>query len=159
NAVFAPGEFPKVQAQLSALKHDAIDHLPELVERFVEEATRAGAVVHQAATADDACRIIGEIARQSDARLAGQTQSTATEEIELNAYLEGEGIEVVETDLGEWIIQLLDEHPSHLIAPAIHLTREQVAELFTRVGGQPLPPETQTLVKFARRKLREKFIN
>ncbi|MGD9891389.1 MAG: LUD domain-containing protein, partial [Dehalococcoidia bacterium] len=77
---------------------------------------------------------------------------------DLNAYLEGQDVEVVETDLGEWIIQLLKDHPSHLIAPAIHLTREQIAALFSRVGGAPLAPETQPLVKFARRRLREKFI-
>lgn len=157
-AVFAEGEFPRVQEQLRALKADALDRLPELVEQFTAEAERAGAVVHQAATITDAQRIIGEIARATDARLVVKSKSMATEEIDLNRYLEGLGLEVVETDLGEWIIQLLKDHPSHLIAPAIHLTREQIAALFTRVGGEPLPPETQPLVKFARRKLREKFI-
>jgi L-lactate dehydrogenase complex protein LldF len=157
-AVFAEGEFPRVQEELRALKLDALERLPELVDRFTEEATRAGAVVHQAATAADARRIIGEIAAANGAKLVVKSKSMATEEIELNAYLQGRGVEVVETDLGEWIIQLLDDHPSHLIAPAIHLTREQVAALFTRVGGAPLPPETQPLVKFARRQLREKFI-
>jgi L-lactate utilization protein LutB len=158
SAVFAEGEFPLVQERLRALKQDALDHLPELVERFTEEATRAGAVVHQAATIADARRIIGEIAKAHDARLVVKSKSMATEEIELNTYLQEQGVEVVETDLGEWIIQLLEDHPSHLIAPAIHLTREQIAALFSRVGGEPLPPETQPLVKFARRKLREKFI-
>jgi L-lactate dehydrogenase complex protein LldF len=157
-AVFDEGEFERVQAELRVLKADALDRLPELVERFTEEATRAGAVVHQAPTIEDARRIIGGIARANDAKLAVKSKSMATEEIELNAYLQGIGVEVVETDLGEWIIQLLEEHPSHLIAPAIHLTREQIAALFSRVGGEPLPPETQPLVKFARRTLREKFI-
>src|SRR5215208_87132 len=157
-AVFAEGEFPRVQAELRALKQEALDSLPELVARFTEEATRAGAVVHQATTIADARRIIGEIAAANEAKLVVKSKSMATEEIELNAYLQEQGLEVVETDLGEWIIQLLDEHPSHLIAPAIHLTREQIAALFSRVGGEPLPPETQPLVKFARRKLREKFI-
>jgi len=158
NAVFAPGEFARVQATLGAIKRAAIDHLPELVAQFTEEATRAGVIVHQAATIADAQRIIGAIAKRNDAKLVVKSKSMATEEIELNSYLEAQGLEVVETDLGEWIIQLLHEHPSHLIAPAIHLTREQIAALFSRVGGAPLPPETQPLVKFARRKLREKFI-
>jgi L-lactate dehydrogenase complex protein LldF len=157
-AVFAEGEFPRVQEELHALKADALDRLPELVAQFTAEAERAGAVVHQAATIADAQRIIGGLARANGARLVVKSKSMATEEIDLNDYLEQQGVEVVETDLGEWIIQLLKDHPSHLIAPAIHLTREQIAALFSRVGGEPLPPETQPLVKFARKKLREKFI-
>jgi L-lactate dehydrogenase complex protein LldF len=158
NLRFEPGEFEGIQRDLGAMKAAAIDNLPELVERFTAEAEAVGTKVHQAKTIADAQRIIGEIARTHDARLVVKSKSMATEEIEINGYLEGLGLEVVETDLGEWIIQLAKEHPSHLIAPAIHWTREQVAELFSRVGGEPLPPDTQTLVKFARRKLREKFI-
>jgi L-lactate dehydrogenase complex protein LldF len=158
NALFAPGEFTEVQRRLGAMKAKAIDDLPALVERFIERAERVGTHVHRAATAADACRVIGDIARQRGVKLAVKSKSMATEEIELNGYLERLGIEVVETDLGEWIIQLAHDHPSHLIAPAIHLTREQIAELFSAVGGEPLPPETQALVRFARRALREKFL-
>ncbi len=158
NALFAPGEFAEVQRQLGAMKAKAIDDLPALVERFIEQAQRVGTQVHVAATAADARRIIGDIARRHDVKLAVKSKSMATEEIELNAHLERLGIEVVETDLGEWIIQLAHDHPSHLIAPAIHLTREQIAELFSNVGGEPLPPETRALVRFARRTLRDKFL-
>jgi L-lactate dehydrogenase complex protein LldF len=159
NALFEPGEFAAVQEQIHALKADAIDRLPELVARFKESAEKAGATVHMPATIADAQRTIGEIARAHGARLAVKSKSMATEEIELNAYLEEQGVEVVETDLGEWIIQLAHEHPSHLIAPAIHMTRERIAELFSRAGGEPLPADTQALVKFARRTLRQKFID
>ena len=155
---FAPGEFPGVQRRLRALKADAIERLPELVARFTEEAEAVGAVVHQAATIADAQRIIGDIAQAHGAKLIVKSKSMATEEIDLNHYLADQGIEVVETDLGEWIIQLLDEHPSHLIAPAIHIQRERVAELFSRVGNAPLSSETLGLVRFARQRLREKFI-
>ncbi len=158
NLRFEPGEFPLVQERLGAMKADAIARLPELVARFTAEAEAVGATVHPAATIDDARRIIGDIARSHDAKLITKSKSMATEEIELNDYLEGLGIEVVETDLGEWIIQIAKEHPSHLIAPAIHITRERVAALFSAMSGEPVPSDTQTLVKFARRKLREKFI-
>ena len=155
---FAPGEFPQVQERLGLMKAAAIDRLPELVAQFTAEAEHVGAQVHMATTIADAQRIIGEVAQAHGARLAVKSKSMATEEIDLNSYLAGLGVEVVETDLGEWIIQLANDHPSHLIAPAIHMTRERVAALFSEVGGEPLPPDTQALVKFARRKLREKFI-
>ena len=155
---FAPEAFAQVQERLGAMKAEAIERLPQLVEQFTAEAQAVGAQVHMAGTIADAQRIIGEIAQVNGTRLAVKSKSMATEEIELNGYLEGLGIEVVETDLGEWIIQLAKEHPSHLIAPAIHMTRERVAALFSEVGGELLPPDTQALVKFARRKLREKFL-
>jgi iron-sulfur cluster protein len=158
NALFTSEEFHAIQDDLGAMKADAIERLPELVDQFTTEAERVGTKVHRAATIADAQRIIGTIAAEHQARLIVKSKSMATEEIELNAYLEGSGIEVVETDLGEWIIQLAKEHPSHLIAPAIHMTREQIAALFSRVGGEPLPTDTQALVKFARRRLREKFL-
>ncbi len=158
NALFAPDEFATVQRDIGEIKRAAIARLPELVEQFTAEATRVGAQVHLAATVADAQRIIGEIAARHGGKLAVKSKSMATEEIELNDYLERQGIEVVETDLGEWIIQLAREHPSHLIAPAIHMTRERIAALFSREAGEPLPPETQALVKFARKTLREKFI-
>ena len=158
NQRFAPGEFAGVQQRLSALKEGALARLPELVDQFTREAEAVGTRVHLAETVADAQRIIGEIARAHEAQLIVKSKSMATEEIEINGYLEKMGVEVVETDLGEWIIQLAHEHPSHLIAPAIHMTRERVAELFNRTGKEALPAETQALVKYARRKLREKFI-
>src|SRR5207249_4510332 len=83
----------------------------------------------------------------------------AAEEIELNPHLESKGVDVVETDLGEWIIQLAHEHPSHLLAPALHKTREQVAELFAQVVGEPVPDTPEALVAIARRVLRQSFID
>ena len=82
-----------------------------------------------------------------------------SEEIRLNDALEASGIGVVETDLGEWIMQLAHEHPSHLIAPAVHKTREQVAELFSKEFGYELPPDPVELVKVARERLRQSFID
>ena len=116
--------------------------------------------MHMAQTAEDARRIIGEIAAEHGAKLAVKSKSMATDEIELNPHLESQGIEVVETDLGEWIIQLAGEHPSHLLAPALHKTREQIAELFSQASGQDLSPDDlDKLVSVAREQLRQSFID
>jgi hypothetical protein len=80
------------------------------------------------------------------------------EETFLNDHLEAQGLEVVETDLGEWIIQLRHEGPSHMVMPAIHLSRQDVAELFTKVTGKPQEPDIGNLVKVARKELRKAFL-
>ena len=98
------------------------------------------------------------IAREEGVRLAVKSKSMATEEIHLNAALEAEGVEVVETDLGEYIIQLAHEMPSHIIAPAIHKTVPQVARLFSEAAGRPLPDDRTALCAFARERLRSKFL-
>jgi len=158
-AAFAPGEFEALRADLKARKTASIEHLPALVERFTQEAEKVGAVVHTAADAEEARQIIGRLAKERGVKLVTKSKSMATEEIALNPYLEGEGIEVVETDLGEWILQLGHDMPSHLIAPAIHWTREQVAELFTAETGEHQEPDIEKLVKVARRRLRQKFVD
>ncbi len=157
-AAFAPGEFEALKADLHRRKDAALADLPAVVAKFTEEATKVGAVVHRAADAAEACAIIGKLARDRGVKLVTKSKSMATEEIGLNDYLESIGIEPVETDLGEWIIQLGHDHPSHLIAPAIHWTREEVAALFTTVTGEHQEPDIDKLVKVARRRLRQKFI-
>lgn len=137
-----------------------MDRLPDLVEQFRASAEAVGAKVHMARTAEDARRIIAEIATERGAKLVVKSKSMAAEEIELNPHLESKGIEVVETDLGEWIIQLAGEHPSHLLAPALHKTREQIAELFSEASGQDLSPDDlDKLVSVAREQLRQSFID
>ena len=158
-AAFAGGDFPEKRRKVRTLKRDAIERLPELVEQFTREAEAVGAVVHLAATAEDANRIISEIALQHEAKLVIKSKSMVSEEIHLNTALETHGLRVVETDLGEWIMQLAGESPSHLIAPAIHKTREQVAELFSKETGEDLPPDISALVAVARKRLRQDFVN
>jgi len=141
-------------------KQEALERLPELVRQFTAEAQQAGAVVHLASDAVEARSIIGGLAKDNGVTLAVKGKSMATEEIELNGYLENLGLTVVETDLGEWIIQLAHETPSHLIAPAIHKTREEVAELFTRVTGKAIPKDDiPAMVQVAREQLRQYFID
>src|SRR5690606_13360473 len=133
--------------------------LPELVEQFTQEAEAVGARVHMATTPEDACRIVTDIATQHGAKLAVKSKSMVSEEIHLNHALEEAGLRVVETDLGEYIIQLAGETPSHLIAPAVHKSREQVAELLSKATGKDLPPEVDQLVAVARDQLRNDFVN
>ena len=156
---FQSMDFDAISHDLHERKTRAIEQLPELISKFKEEAEKAGAVVHLAASVEDARKIIGDIARKNMVKLAVKSKSMATEEIDLNEYLEHHGVKVVETDLGEWIVQLAGEKPSHLITPALHKTREEVAELFSKVTGQKLPPDIPTLVAVARKTLRQSFID
>ena len=151
-------DWPALRADLTERKRRAIDDLPALIERFTAEAEAVGVRVHRAADAEEACRIVIAICRAKRAKLAVKSKSMATEEIHLNERLEEAGITAVETDLGEWIIQLAHERPSHIIAPAIHKTREEVAELFTKVLGRPVRPDIAELVAVARSELRQKFL-
>ena len=151
-------DWPALRADLTERKREAIDQLPELIARFTAEAEAVGAVVHRAADAAEACAIITRLCRERGAKLVVKSKSMATEEIELNEHLLAAGIVPVETDLGEWILQLAGEKPSHLIAPAIHKTREDIAALFSRVLNRAVPPDPATLVAVARAELRAKFL-
>ena len=132
----------------------------ELFEEFKARAEAAGARVHLAKTAREANEIIAGIAKDAQAKLIVKSKSMTAEETFLNHHLEKEGFEVVETDLGEWIIQLRHEGPSHMVMPAIHLSRQEVAELFSKVTGEAQEPDDiGALVKVARRELRKAFLN
>jgi iron-sulfur cluster protein len=151
-------DWPVLRDDLTARKRHAIDDLPALIDRFTREAEAVGAKVYRAADADEARRVVAAICRTKKAKLVVKSKSMATEELELNEHLESQGITTVETDLGEWIIQLAHEKPSHLIAPAIHKTREDVAALFSKVAGHPVDSDPAALVAFARERLRESFL-
>lgn len=160
NAALDDANFEEKQRRLAEIKKRCIDQLPELVEQFTAEATKVGCVVHYAKTAEDARRIVAELARAHNVKLAVKSKSMVAEEIDLNPHLEEQGVKVVETDLGEWIIQLAHEHPSHILAPALHKTREQVAELLGKASGRDLSgASNEDLVAVARQQLRESFIN
>src|SRR5438093_4781414 len=148
-----------LRADLTLRKAKAVDEMPELVERFTREAEAVGAKVYRAVDAEEARRIVTAICRAKKAKLVVKSKSMATEEIGLTDHLESQGIHAVETDLGEWIIQLAGERPSHLIAPAIHKTREEVAQLFSKVVGHPVPDDVASLVAVARKELRQSFID
>ena len=154
-------EFPEGEAlrdRARAIKEATLQHLDQHLERLIDNVERRGGQVHYATTAEDARRIVLDIARRSGARLAVKSKSMATEEIHLNEALAAAGVTPIETDLGEYIIQLAHERPSHIIAPAIHKTKGQVAELFTRELGRPAAADPEVLTAMARVELREKFL-
>lgn len=144
-------------ARARAARLTALSRLPELLEQLEHNATAAGVQVHWAADAAEARAVIGGIAQAAGARVIVKGKSMVTEEIALNPALEALGAEVWETDLGEFIVQLAQEPPSHIIAPAIHKSRADVAELFAQklgLHGQSIPE----LTLLARQALREKFL-
>ncbi len=145
-------------AEIAAAKDQAIDHLDELYEEFKKNAEAAGATVHLAKTANEANEIIANIAKKAGCKKIVKSKSMTAEETLLNHHLEAYGMEVTETDLGEWIIQLRHEGPSHMVMPAIHLSRDQVAGLFTQVTGNMQTNDIEKLVKVARRELRQKYV-
>src|SRR5205809_3786912 len=159
DARMAEVDWEGLRADLTLRKAKAIDDLPALIERFTTEAEAVGAKVYRAVDAEEARRIVTAICRAKKAKLVVKSKSMATEEIGLTDHLESQGITAVETDLGEWIIQLAGERPSHLIAPAIHKTREEVAQLFAKVVGHPVADDTASLVAVARKELRQSFID
>jgi len=144
------------------IKDHTLAHLDLYLEEYERKATAAGAHVHWAATAAEAREIILQICRDAEAKIVTKGKSMISEEIGLNSALESAGIEVVETDLGEYLVQIRGETPSHIIAPAIHLTQDQVEADFRRLHKN-LPQdrvltEPAQLVGEARQVLREKFL-
>ena len=155
------GEFPEGEAlrdQARAIKEATLQHLDQHLERLIANVERRGGHVHYATSGEEAREIVLAIARRTGTRMAVKSKSMATEEIHLNEALEAAGITPIETDLGEYIIQLAHERPSHIIAPAIHKTKGQVAELFARELRRETQPDPEVLTRIARAELREKFL-
>jgi L-lactate dehydrogenase complex protein LldF len=160
--VAAWGALPDVEA-LRARAHDirmrVIDDLDSYIDQFTAAVEARGGQVFRAHTAQEARTYVTDVCRRAGATLAAKSKSMASEEIGLNEALEAAGVRVVETDLGEYIVQLAGEHPVHIIAPAIEKTTEDVAELFSRVEGAPVEPTLEALMQTARRQLRETFLS
>ncbi|AWK85738.1 LutB/LldF family L-lactate oxidation iron-sulfur protein [Azospirillum thermophilum] len=151
-------EWHAMRALGASVRLRALAKLPELLERLEETCTRNGIRVHWAATTDEANAIILSIMRGADARLAVKGKSMVTEEMHLNAFLERHGIEILESDLGEYIVQLDESTPSHIIMPAIHMNTRQIARLFRRKIKEAEDTEdVARLTDLARRVLRRKF--
>jgi L-lactate dehydrogenase complex protein LldF len=155
-------EFPEGEAlrdRAREIKEATLQRLDHYLEQLIDNVERRGGHVHYATSADEARGIVLDIARRAGARMAVKSKSMATEEIHLNEALAGAGVTPVETDLGEYIIQLAHERPSHIIAPAIHKTKGQVAELFARELGVATEPDPEVLTRIARGELRQKFLD
>ncbi len=158
-AVTEVDNFEDLRTAAAAIRDRSLADLDVWLERFEREATRRGTKVHWAETHEDINRIVLEIARAADVRKVIKSKSMVSEESHLNQALEGAGIQVVETDLGEYIIQLAGETPSHIIAPAIHKTRDDVADLFHEHHKTPRKSDISELTMEARKFLREHFLS
>jgi L-lactate dehydrogenase complex protein LldF len=140
------------------IREATIARLDEHLETFADALEARGGRVFFARTADEATEYVTEVCRLAGARLAVKSKSMASEEIGLNEALEAAGVDVRETDLGEYLLQLAGKHPAHIVAPAIELTKEDCAELLSAAEGAPVEAELATLTAAARRQLRESFL-
>ncbi len=158
------GELPHADAlrdHARRIRAYTLGHLDLLLEQFVAAATARGARVHWAPTAADAVSCVLELVRARQARLIVKSKSMVSEEIEINAALEAAGVRVVETDLGEYIVQLAADRPSHIIVPVVHRTKEDVAALFrAKLGARDEEVASiAAMTALARRTLREDFLH
>ncbi len=149
---------PRLRDAARAARERAITQLPNLLEQLERKLLGNGCEVHWAADAEEASDVICSIARGTGARLAVKSKSMVTEEIGLNGALERAGVQVVETDLGEYIIQLANEPPSHIIAPVIHKRVEDVSALFQRELGMAPTTDPAAMCATARAELRDRFL-
>lgn len=142
------------------IKRYNVAHLADLLEQFEENAKRNGVVVHWAADAHEHNRIIHGLLSKHGVKKLVKSKSMLSEECDLNDYLHERGVEVVETDLGERILQLMDAKPSHIVMPAIHIKRQEVGTLFEKkMGTEPGNSDPTYLTHAARHSLREEFIH
>jgi L-lactate dehydrogenase complex protein LldF len=169
-------DWPERRRQAHAVRAEVIEHLEEYLETFIRKAESNGIAVHRAADGAQAIEIILQTAKDSPPRaqrstkesfvplrgkelLVAKSKSMVSEEIELNHALEAKNIRVVETDLGEYIVQLRGEKPTHIITPAVHLRRQDVGMLFHEKLGIPYTEDISVLTDTARKALRQVFLN
>jgi L-lactate dehydrogenase complex protein LldF len=158
NATTALQHWEEIREAGSSIKEHTLNHLPHYLLRFEKEARAKGVHVHWAFEGGDLNKIVLDITRSKNARLIVKSKSMLTEECKLNEHLEHHQIEVVDTDLGELIIQMRKEVPSHIVLPAIHLKKQEVSDLFNeRLKSEPGNTDPQYLTREARKFLREKI--
>jgi L-lactate dehydrogenase complex protein LldF len=155
---FAGTDLQALRRAGEAIRAHTIVNLADYLDRFADAAAARGIQVFFAADGAEAVDHITAVLRRRGVRLVAKGKSMISEEIELNPALEAAGMRVVETDLGEYIVQVANEPPSHILAPAVHKSRSDIADLFNRVHGTSLPDDPPELTAFARRHLREVFL-
>jgi L-lactate dehydrogenase complex protein LldF len=156
-------EFDELRDHATTIRNHSLAHLDELLEQFEKNVTAAGGIVHWCRNAAEACETVTEICRTAGARTVAKSKSMLSEEIALNNHLAAAGIEPVETDLGEYILQLRHETPSHIVMPAIHLNAGQIADVFRDAHTDRDPErnlgDADALLAEARAMLRQKFLD
>ncbi|MDQ5875081.1 MAG: LutB/LldF family L-lactate oxidation iron-sulfur protein [Actinomycetota bacterium] len=151
---------PEAVRELGAQVRDFnLSHLDQHLERLAETWTEAGGKIFFAQTAEEAASYVVSVAKKSGATEAVKSKSMVTEEIGLNEALTEAGIEPIETDLGQYIVQLAGEPPSHIVAPSVHKSKEQVTDLFSLTGGERLENDADVLTEFARKRQRPSFLS
>lgn len=152
-------EWEQLRQTATEIKQYVLTHLDQLLLQFAENAERNGIHVHWARDAAEHNEILLSIIQRHNARRIVKSKSMLTEECQLNPFLERHGLEVVDTDLGEWIVQLRQEHPSHIVMPAIHIKKEEVGETFHRhLGTEKGASDPKYLTEAARQRLRQQFL-
>jgi L-lactate dehydrogenase complex protein LldF len=153
------GNYEEIRSAAAAIRDGALANLDLYLEAFERNAAARGAVVHWAETREDVNRIVLDIARRHGVKKAVKSKSMVTEECALNDALAAAGVEVVETDLGEYILQLAGEPPSHIVAPVVHKTRDEVSDLFAEKHASPRKTDIAALTREARERLRGHFLD
>lgn len=158
-AVAEVTDWDGLRARAKEIRTYTLEHLDELLERFDARFRRTGGTVHYASDAASACAILLDLARSRGVRRVVKSKSMVSEEVAINASLHQAGIEVIETDFGEFIIQLAGERPSHITAPAIHKSAGEIATLLSRHLERPLPEDPHALLAAVRAYLRGRFLD
>ncbi|MDQ0203835.1 L-lactate dehydrogenase (quinone) large subunit LdhH [Pectinatus haikarae] len=143
---------------LKEMKSYSVSHIEKLADQFQESLEKRGAKVFRAKDGEELKRQLLEICRENDVHNIVKSKSMATEEIRLNDYLEEQGLHVKETDLGEWMLSVAGQHPSHMVMPAIHLNRNQCAKFFSDELKEDIPSDIPFMVQTARRVMRKEFL-
>ena len=152
------GDLAAVRQHARAIRQTILDDWDPMLAQFTEACQANGLVVLHAASGEEACAHVLDIARRHEVRLIAKSKSMVSEEIHLNRHLERSGLRVVETDLGEYIVQLRHEPPAHIITPALHLRRQEVGRTFAEHLGMPYTDDVSEMTAVARRTLREVFL-
>ncbi len=156
-SVYTGINFEELRREIADVKSNDYEQVEKLAAQFEQNIIKRGGKVHRAANGEDVVKILKEIAERRNAKICVKAKSMATEEIYLNEKMQ-DVMEMVETDLGEWIIQQVGEKPSHMVMPAIHLSKEQCAKIFSDTLKKNVEPDISLMVSLARQTLREKFL-
>lgn len=152
-------DFEAMRTELSDMKDEVRLNRKELLAEFIKNAEAAGSKVFLAKDTKEANDYVAKLAKSKDAKIIAKSKSMVSEEAHFNKAMEAHGIRAAETDLGEFIVQLAGQRPSHMVMPAIHMFKEEVAELFSKDAGKTITPEIKTLVDHARTRLRKEYFD
>ncbi|MEI7438163.1 MAG: LutB/LldF family L-lactate oxidation iron-sulfur protein [Thermoleophilia bacterium] len=147
-----------LREQARQIRAHAIAKLPDYLDQWIDRAEENGTIVHYAADESEARRIVAQICTDEGIQRVVKSKSMASEEVSLNSALEAVGVDIYETDLGEFVVQAMGDRPGHVIAPILHRTKDEVHELFSTMAGHELPNEAEALTAFARQGLRHAFL-